>query len=154
MRRVLLKPARTGGADTVRSVQRMQLPEGRDAQWAAQEYFRWLPEAMKGLVQVVQLGDGKIAFRFSEKGPVLLELEMRSHRSDPTRQVMRVTGGYLAKETDRGRLEFRQVLDGRTLLAAIHDFVPSLPWWVYRPTQAEVHRWVMERFGKHLRTLS
>ena len=152
--RAFLKPARTGGADTVRSVQRMQLPEGRDAQWAAQEYFRWLPEAMKGLVQVVQLGDGKIAFRFSEKGPVLLELEMRSHRSDPTRQVMRVTGGYLAKETDRGRLEFRQVLDGRTLLAAIHDFVPSLPWWVYRPTQAEVHRWVMERFGKHLRTLS
>ncbi|MBL92307.1 MAG: hypothetical protein CMH56_10930 [Myxococcales bacterium] len=152
--RAFLKPSNSRGADTVRSVQRMRLPAGKDAQWAANEYFRWLPEAMKGLVQVIQLDENKIGFRFSDKGPLLLELEMRSHRSDPQRQVMRVTGGYLAKETERGRLEFRQVLNGRTLLAAIHDFEPRLPWWIYRSTQAEVHRWIMDRFGKHLDSFS
>ena len=152
--RAFLRPSNNRGADTVRSVQRMRLPAGKDAQWAANEYFRWLPEAMKGLVQVIQLDENKIGFRFSDKGPLLLELEMRSHRSDPQRQVMRVTGGYLAKETERGRLEFRQVLNGRTLLAAIHDFEPRLPWWIYRSTQAEVHRWIMGQFGKHLESFS
>ena len=32
----------------------------------------------------------------------------------------------------------------------IHDFVPRLPWWLYRISQAIVHRWVMARFGRHL----
>ena len=43
----------------------------------------------------------------------------------------------------RGRLEFRQVLEGSTLLAAIHDFAPRLPWLLYRLTQAVAHLFVM-----------
>ena len=85
---------------------------------------------------------------------MLLELEMRSHRSDPHRQVMRVTGGVLAKETERGRLEFRQVLGGQTLLAAI--MILNLAYrggFIVLP-RAEVHRWIMARFGKHLAALS
>jgi uncharacterized protein YbjT (DUF2867 family) len=152
--RAFLKPTNDKKTDTVRSVQRMLLPPGKDAKWAANEYLRWLPGAMKGLVKVINRDDTHIEFRLSESGPCLLQLESRSHRSDPQRQVMRVTGGSLVKETARGRLEFRQVLNDRVLLAAIHDFVPSLPWWVYRSTQAEVHRWVMGRFAKHLQSLS
>ena len=152
--RAFLKPSNYKEEHTVRSVQRMVLPEGKNAKWAANEYLNWLPGAMKGLVKVVKTDETHIGFRVSENGLLLLQLELRSHRSDPHRQVMRVTGGLLAKETTRGRLEFRQVLGGRILLAAIHDFVPRLPWWIYRSTQAEVHRWVMEKFAQHLRSLS
>jgi hypothetical protein len=35
-------------------------------------------------------------------------------------------------------------------LAAIQEFVPSLPWLVYLASQAPLHAWVMRRFGEHL----
>ena len=37
-----------------------------------------------------------------------------------------------------------------TILAAIHDFVPRLPWFIYTMTQALAHLLVMRRFGHHL----
>ena len=129
----------------------MSLPQGADARWAAEEYLRWLPIGLKGIIRVEQHDGDELCFRVFRRGPVLLRLQPRRHRSEPSRQVLRVTGGLLARSTERGRLEFRQILDGRTLIAAIHDFVPSLPWWIYRATQAVFHRWVMARFAKHLR---
>ena len=36
------------------------------------------------------------------------------------------------------------------VLAAIHDFVPRLPWYVYKYTQAQVHLFVMRGFARHL----
>ncbi len=137
----------------MRSVQRMLLPTARDAEWASSEYMRWLPRGLNGLIRVRTLEDDRIVFRLWRRGPVLLELTPRAARSEPNRQIMRVTGGLLAKETERGRLEFRQVLDGRVLIAAIHEFEPRLPWWLYRMSQALFHRWVMYRFGRHLATI-
>jgi hypothetical protein len=139
-------------AHTVRSVQRMSLPETRDAAWATNEYLRWLPHGLNGLIRVERLSDNEISFRVLRRGPVLLRLSMLPHRSEPSRNVLRVTGGLLARETKRGRLEFRQVLDESTLIAAVHEFVPRLPWWIYRVTQAHFHRYVMYRFGRHLRS--
>jgi hypothetical protein len=51
----------------------------------------------------------------------------------------------------RGRFEFREVLDRRWIIAAIHDFRPKLPWSLYNFSQAIVHLWVMRSFGRHLR---
>ena len=144
------KNSQTKGPDTVRSVQRMRLPSGRDAHWATQEYMRWLPRGLKGIIRVQDMPDGDVIFRIFKRGPILLKLSPRLHRSEPSRQVLRVTGGILARDTVRGRLEFRQVLDGSTLIAAIHEFEPALPWWIYRFTQAPFHRWVMNRFARHL----
>ena len=53
----------------------------------------------------------------------------------------------------RGRLEFREVLGGRYVLAAIHDFTPSLPWFIYNQTQARVHLWVMHAFQRYLKKM-
>jgi hypothetical protein len=79
----------------------------------------------------------------------LLELTAAPARSQPDRQLLYVTGGVLAARGGRGRLEFREA-PGATVLTAIHDFEPRLPWWIYRATQAVVHRLVMWRFGRHL----
>ena len=75
-------------------------------------------------------------------------------RSAADREVLLVTEGLLARESERGRLEFRYVLGDTTLIAALHDFVPRLPWWVYRLTQGTLHRWVMKSFARHLARLS
>ena len=56
----------------------------------------------------------------------------------------------LAKYSGRGRLEFRETWDKKYILAAIHDFRPSMPWFVYRYTQAIFHLIVMTFFGRHL----
>ena len=66
------------------------------------------------------------------------------------------TGGALARIgfEPRGRLEFREVLSRRCLLAAVHDFRPRLPWRLYRATQAVAHLFVMRLFGRHLARLA
>ena len=148
--RAFRAPAKSKRVDTVRSVQRMQLPEGKDAEWATLEYMHWLPRGLKGLIRVERISKTESLFRLFHKGPVLLSLSLRAHRSEPSRHVLRVTGGLLAQETRRGRLEFRQVLDDNTLIAAVHEFVPTLPWWIYVLSQAQFHQYVMYRFRRHL----
>jgi uncharacterized protein YbjT (DUF2867 family) len=142
------------GPPTVVSVQRMSLPPGRDSAWAADEYLSWLPKGLGLLapIRVVSQGDD-VEFRLLQNGPVLLHLERRSTQDPEKRRVFRVLGGLLARQTERGRLEFREVLDGGSLLVGLHEFCPRLPWWIYRFTQALFHAWVMKRFARHLKSL-
>lgn len=39
---------------------------------------------------------------------------------------------------------------GRTLLKVVHDYEPTLPWFMYVFTQAQFHQWLMHRFSAHL----
>lgn len=137
-------------ARTVRSVQRLPLPTSADAAWVRREYMRWLPRFMWPFLLVHVDGD-VIQFRVRVIGLVLLQLTCIPN-DRPDRELMMITGGVLAFIDDdyRGRLEFREVLDGRAIIAAIHDFRPSLPWWLYSATQALVHLLVMTAFGWHL----
>ncbi len=134
----------------VRSVQRMPLPEPRDAKWAAEEYLRWLPRALRGLVRVEAGEAGKVTFFLVLMHLPLLVLEHAPERSTPDRQLFFVTGGALSRKDFPGRFELRQALDGRTLLTAIHDFAPRLPWLLYVATQAQFHAWVMAAFRRHI----
>ncbi|MDX2091406.1 MAG: NAD-dependent epimerase/dehydratase family protein [Kofleriaceae bacterium] len=137
-------------ANGVRSVQRIPLPAGRDAEWAAHEYMRWLPRGVWPALRV-EIDDERTCrfYGLGLKRP-LLELRFARERSGSDRQLFYVTGGLLARPTERGRLELRVTPDGRHLLTAIHEFQPRLPWLLYRFTQALVHHRVMRRFGEHL----
>jgi len=134
----------------VRSVQRIPLPPGRDAEWAAHEYMRWLPRGVWPFLRVHVDEARRCTFFFAGVRRPLLELTFAQERSASDRQLFYVTGGLLARPTKRGRLEFRVTPDGQHLLTAIHEFEPRLPWVLYRQTQARVHAWVMRRFGTHL----
>ena len=139
-------------AARVLSVQRMILPGGANAEWAAQEYGEWLPRMMGGLMPIhVVNEEPMVRFHLFKGGPVLLRLERLREVGARDRQVYRVRGGLLAKSDTWGRLEFRQLLDERTLIVAVHDFEPRLPWWIYRSTQAVFHAWIMRRFTRYLR---
>ncbi|HJL15893.1 MAG TPA: NAD-dependent epimerase/dehydratase family protein [Sandaracinaceae bacterium LLY-WYZ-13_1] len=140
---------------TVRSVQRLPLPDGADGAWAMDEYLRWLPRFMWPFI-VVAVSGANVEFRLRFLGTLLLRLvhDYRASRLD--RQLLMITGGVLADVRDRlrGRLEFREVLGGEALIAAIHDFRPTLPWYLYNLSQALVHLWVMTSFRRHLRRLA
>jgi uncharacterized protein YbjT (DUF2867 family) len=144
------RPAPRVPVTGVRSVQRIALPSGRDAEWAAREYMRWLPRGAWPPLRVDVDDERTCSFYLLHMRRPLLVLTFSPERSTADRQLFYVTGGVLARATKRGRLEMRVTPDGEHLLAAIHEFAPSLPWWIYRYSQALVHRWVMYRFGRHL----
>lgn len=134
----------------VRSIQRLLLPKGKNAHWVAETYSEWLEKALRTFIVVKtdEKGNCKFRFRFFKKS--LLELTFSEERSDPDRSLFYITGGFLAKKTKRPRLEFRKVLE-KHVLAAIHDYEPTLPWYIYNMSQAPVHLWIMHRFGKYLK---
>ena len=138
--------------NTVRSVQRLPLPPGRDAAWIKDRYAAWLPKFLAPFVKVETHGH-RVLFTLLTSKLVMLELIFNPERSSPDRQLLYVTGGLLSAADNEGRLEFRVVLNRRFVLAAIHDFKPSLPWGFYRLTQAVAHAWVMRNFRRDLADL-
>ncbi|NCN42524.1 NAD-dependent epimerase/dehydratase family protein [bacterium] len=141
--------SRTQARKTVRSVQRLPLPEGKDSLWVRKRYVQWLPRFMRPFIKV-RIKEDIVSFSLLTTRFPLLELRVSPERSSDDRQLMYVGGGLLVKQNDRGRLEFRTILNRKYVLAAIHDFVPALPWYVYRFTQAKIHLWVMHRFGAYM----
>jgi hypothetical protein len=81
-------------------------------------------------------------------------MELSEERSTPDRQLLYVIKGLLVSKKNRGRLEFRVVLNRHYAIAAIHDFKPALPWYIYKYTQAKIHLWVMNAFAKHITQIS
>lgn len=136
--------------NTVRSVQRLSNPSNKSATWIADEYPHWLPRFFKLLIRA-KIVDQKV--QFFMLGIMLLEITYMAERSDEKRRLFFITGGRLAKRTDMGWLEFRSVLDNRYIISAIHRFVPALPWWIYRYSQAVMHLFVMKRYNNYLEDL-
>lgn len=134
----------------VRSVQRLKVPTGCRAIHVAQDYMTWLPRMLGFLVRVHAQHERFLNFDFFGITKPLLVLEYEPSRSQTDRQLFYVREGLLSAVTNRGRLEFREVLGGRYVMAALHEFRPKLPWYIYRFTQAQLHLWVMKRFQRHL----
>ncbi len=144
---------RTRTADrSVRSVQRLPLPKGRDAAFVAREYAAFLPRFAGSPIRVESDPDGSSRIFTAWGSKLLMELRHAPERSTPDRQVLDVVGGALVRRDGgpAGRLEFREVGDGRHVLAAVHDFRPALPWFIYQWTQARTHLRVMSGFARHL----
>ncbi len=140
----------------VRSVQRIPLPAGRTARWAAQRYLQFLPRLFRLFLRAEMDRKGTIRLMLTFPRVSLLDHHLAADRSGKSdRQVFYITGGILARRvirrSRRPRLEFREVLNGTALLAAIHDYRPRLPWLLYHAVQARVHLAVMRGFGRHLR---
>lgn len=136
----------------VRSVQRVTLPEGRNAEWAGEYYIEWLGKALRPFVRTETGEDGvnRIYIRFFSRP--ILELTYDASRSDGERAVYRITGGMFAnaKDAHHGRLEFLMIPGSSDCVVAIHDYMPSMPWFLYKYTQAKLHLIVMYAFRKHL----
>ncbi len=147
-----LAPSRPASSETtVRSIQRLPpLPE-RNARFISNEYLAWLPRFFRPVIQVRPVpGSARLTFSVPLLPWPLLVLELIDEASDGARDKFHIVGGILSKTTTTGWLEFRQVSGRAHTLAAIHGFVPALPWLVYRLSQAPVHAFVMSRFGRYL----
>jgi len=134
-----------------RSIQRFNLPAGRDATWVAHEYPKWLERFAPWLI-IVDTADDRVTLRLRSIDKPLLILDLGQQQSgvvtETDRVIFYVAGGLLAAPAPAGqpRLEFRTTPDGESVLAALQDFEPSLPWWLYTVTQAPLHRAVMAAY--------
>jgi uncharacterized protein YbjT (DUF2867 family) len=139
----------------VRSVQRMPLPEGWNAQQVAAEYGEWLGRRFRGLIHADADAEGVVRFRALAGRVTLLELTPTPYTvANQRRCAFYISGGVLSRSVDPpGRFEFRLFPENDCLIASIHGFVPMLPWWIYANTQATVHLRVMHSFARHLATL-
>lgn len=139
-----------GVKNTVRSIQRMSNQGRNSAHWVANRYNIWLPSYFRFLINGKVNEKGDIGFHLLWGKVPMLQLTLIPDRSDEERQLFYITGGWLVKRFDYGWLEFREVLDSKYIISAIHEFVPRLPWFVYVNTQAKLHLWIMNKFKKYL----
>ena len=140
----------------VRSIQRVTLPRGRNAAWVGNTYFQWLPRFTRSFLvcEVDTVGTCRYFNRFPRLH--LLTLSFQQELSSPDRRMYFITGGLLAKGHDRikPRLEFRDVLNGRYTIVALHDYMPVLPWGLFLVTQAIMHLVIMFNFQKYMSKIS
>jgi uncharacterized protein YbjT (DUF2867 family) len=139
--------------NTVRSIQRLPNTLGKSAYWAATRYKVWLPVLFKSIIIAKEDEDRIISFYVSFIKAPMLQLSWIKDRSDKKRQLFYITGGWLVRRTNYGWLEFREVLGGKYIISAIHEFVPKIPWFFYVNTQARLHLWVMNRYGRYLNSI-
>lgn len=134
------------------SLQRFRNPRGLSASAIADEYFRWLPHAMRPFVRVRPLSTSGCSFHLVGWSRPLLELVRDEAASEPGRTIDRIAGGALVAPSGHGHgsLEFRHLLGGSEVTALVSGFEPRLPWPVYQATQAVAHLVIMRAFGRHL----
>lgn len=133
------------------SIQRYARPAGWTAEQLARAYFDWLPSAAP--LTRVRARPG--VYSLHVLGVRGLALRHLPGRSSDDSYVLQVADGALVRRTHPlQHLEFRVLLDGVTAMAALCGYEPSLPWPVYRISQALMHERVMRRFGEHLAQLA
>jgi uncharacterized protein YbjT (DUF2867 family) len=136
----------------VRSIQRLPNPNQLSSLEISQKYMEWLPSFFKYIISIKRDGDIIHFILFHFKSPLLI-LKRVKDLNHSNRIKFHIVGGLLSKTTDTGWLEFR-VISGRNFtITGIHNFVPSLPWYIYKFSQALLHEFVIKKFSKTLSTL-
>ncbi len=135
--------------NTVRSIQRLPNPYDLEVDEICDLYFTWLPSYMKNLIKVYP-DKNILTFKLAGLNTPLLVLSRQEDDNDLDRLKLHIKGGILSKTDNTGWLEFRKVHGTGETLASINEFVPSLPWYIYRYSQALIHLQVMHKFGDFL----
>jgi uncharacterized protein YbjT (DUF2867 family) len=137
--------------NTVRSIQRLS-SNIKSEKIIGEEYFNWLPKIMNGLLKARREGEFISFHAIGLKKPLLI-LKLIPEEISIDRIKFYIIGGLLTKTTNTGWLEFRVVAGGQYVLASINEFIPALPWYFYKYTQAPIHSHVMNKFSDYLSKL-
>ena len=126
--------------NSVRSIQRAPIPTGWSLEDIAWYYFGWLDDIVYNVVNTV-IKDQKVYMYLLDRPEPILILEFKKELSEEDIVIFEITGGSLSKKTNGKpqRFEFRKLPDEDEFIMALHDFTPSLPWPIYRLTQAPIH---------------
>jgi len=136
------------GDSKVVSIQRLSVGGDMDLPMVRKAFERWLRETRVPLIGVRVEDSGAVQFTLTLTGHHLMGLLPPTRDDAQEASASYVSAGLLAKECATARFEFRPVFKDGTILVALLDFVPRLPWWLYRSTQGIFH-WEMMRLFKN-----
>lgn len=132
--------------ESVSSFQRIVCSKKTNGEEVANNYFKWLPKFLSPFINVKVVG-GEVSFLLFNKLKLLI-LTKNFERSTDDRVLYYITGGLLARlDNGTGRMEFRWIGASNSVICALIDYRPSLPWFIYKYTQAYFHLIVMKRFA-------
>ena len=139
----------------VKSIQRIKIPEQWSVEDTADYYINWLSRIGGRLINT-SVDDKETSITLPFFNHPILIFEKSAERSYEDRLLFYIKGGQFSKteEGGRARLEFRRVQDTDEVLIALHEYEPTLPWFVYTLTQAKIHLIVMKAFGFETRLLA
>ena len=143
-------------AATVTVLQRLPLPAGWTAVDAAAAYLDWLGQQQPNLVTVVKPAADTYQIKAPRQKAPLLQFTRQGGLAGADRCVFNISGGILADCRDGlpGQLEFRQVPSADQVLVLIANYRPRLPLPLYRLTQYQLHRLIMQRFGAWINSIA
>lgn len=151
--KILTKKSNTNSKENlVRSIQRLPNPKKLSSFDISEKYMNWLPLFFKSLIFIKRDSDIIFFMFLFFKKPLLILKRMKSV-NHPDRVKFHIIGGLLSKTDNTGWLEFRIISGGKYTITGIHNFVPALPWYIYKYTQAIVHVYVIKKFSKYLSTI-
>jgi hypothetical protein len=125
---------------SIASVHRYPSRAQRSGASLAGLYWAWLDRAWGPLVRV-NAGVDEVNIRLLGLSAIVLRARGAGDYA--------VQGGLLARPG--GRFQFRSTEAHAE--AALEEFRPTLPTWLYRSTHGVAHEWTMRRFGRHLARL-
>lgn len=130
---------KTKDYNNVRSVQRAPLPPGWTVENVAWYYFAWLDEIIYDFVNT-RIENNTVYINVLDKPKPVLVLKFNEARSEEDIVLFEITGGSLKKRSTNKeqRFEFRKLPEREEFIMALHDFEPSLPWPVFKMTQAPI----------------
>lgn len=141
------KSSRKGDIKDVRAISRVVLPKDVNMIQLAESYANFLNRITLNVVNSDFNEDNfTISVPFLNKDLLLLSKDFKASNNE--RILYRIVGGDFALDSDGGnaRLEFRRLPNSDACIIALQEYEPTLPWWVYKYTQAKVHKSVMNLF--------
>ncbi|WP_017723076.1 NAD-dependent epimerase/dehydratase family protein [Staphylococcus xylosus] len=141
------KSSRKGDIKDVRAISRIVLPKDVNMIQLAESYANFLNRITLNVVNSDFNEDNfTISVPCLNKDLLLLSKDFKASNNE--RILYRIVGGDFALDSDGGnaRLEFRRLPNSDACIIALQEYEPTLPWWVYKYTQAKVHKSVMNLF--------
>ncbi|QDX04639.1 NAD-dependent epimerase/dehydratase family protein [Staphylococcus saprophyticus] len=141
------KSSRKGDIKDVRAISRVVLPKDVNMIQLAESYANFLNRITLNVVNSDFNQDNfTISVPCLNKDLLLLSKDFKASNNE--RILYRIVGGDFALDSDGGnaRLEFRRLPNSDACIIALQEYEPTLPWWVYKYTQAKVHKSVMNLF--------
>lgn len=139
----------------VRSIQRIKNSKKLNALQISDEYFKWIPIYLHHLIQVKKNGP-EISFFALGMKKSLFDFIQTDVTNDGLkdnnfiRVKFDIVAGLLVQKNNNGCFEIRQIAHQKYTLVSINNFIPSLPWYLYKFGQAPFHLKIMHAFEKHL----
>ncbi|UTH14241.1 NAD-dependent epimerase/dehydratase family protein [Macrococcus equipercicus] len=149
-RKGIMAQDQTSKQDDVRVLVRYKLPQSWTLERFVTHYFNYYNDIVPKISNVEHQNG---AYHLQACSNDLIILTQLTDVTNNDRQLFEISAGTLVKQScdNKGRLEFRRLIDTNEVIVGINDYVPSMPKWFYQFCQSPFHQVTMHVFDVEMR---